>query len=216
VVPAALLLAAVMVGACSSGGGDSESAPTTTTSTVPVTSTTSAAQAAGVVPIDGTGDQHVSVPASINGPAIVHARYDDSGVFTVAGVDAQNKRTQTLVASKGGYDGTFPVGFDASVAMQVHAVGPWHLDIGSATLAPRVAGGTTGTGDVVFSYTGPAKKVDVRHQSASRFVLRVYANAAIVVLVDQSAPLSTQATLPAGPAFVWVSTTGPWSIIPVK
>jgi len=209
------LLAAVMVGACSSDGGDGTSAPTTT-STVPVTSTTSAAQAAGVVPIDGTGDQRVTVPASINGPAIVHARYDGSGVFTVAGLDARDTRTQTLVASKGGYEGTFPVGFDASVAMQIHAVGAWHLDIGSATLAPRIAGGTSGTGDVVFSYTGPAKKVNVRHQSASRFVLRVYANAAIVVLVDQSAPLSTQATLPAGPASVWVSTTGPWSIIPVK
>jgi hypothetical protein len=204
--------------ACSSSGSGAEPPPpTTTSSSVPATTTTSPAQAAGVVPVDGNGDQRVNLPASIAPPAIVHASYEGSGTFTVAGVDAKGARTQTLVASKGAYDGTFPFGFDdASVAMQITASGAWHLDIGSATLAPRIAGGTSGTGDVVFSYTGPAQKVDVRHAGTSRFVLRVYANAAIVVLVDQSTGSTTQTTLPAGPAFVWVSTTGPWSILPAK
>jgi hypothetical protein len=205
---AGLVLAAM---ACSGGGGTGGVAPAPTAPAVTTTTTI----APGVASVDGDGRQLVVIPASVGVPAIVHARYAGSGSFVATGVDGHGADTKVLAVSLGGYDGTFPVGFDdAAVAVRVQAAGPWHLDMADAASAPRLGTGVSGTGDAVLSYVGPPRRVLLEHPEATRFVLRIYAQDDITVLADREGPYREEVDLPAGPAFLSVSTAGTWSIRP--
>jgi len=136
----------------------------------------------------------------------------------VIGIDSLGHRTAVLASSLGFYDGTVPVGFvdaagNPTTRLRIVTRGPWQIDVGRATVAPPLAGGRQGVGDTVLSYRGPAATAHLRFRERSRLVLNVYVNGGVIPLVDTKGPYDGPISLPAGPLFIAVTTTGKWSMI---
>ncbi len=169
--------------------------------------------------MDGKGEQVVQLPHDVALPAIVYAHYSGRGTFGVDSQPADGVDRIVLVASKGAYEGTFPVGFvdekcAPTTALHVEAGGPWHLDIANASLAPRLEKtGIAGFGDAVLAYRGPKARFRVTHSGDSSFVLRTYGSSTLTFTRGRGAANGI-VTLAAGPLFVAVTTVGDWSIAP--
>ncbi len=217
----AALVALGVAGCASSTPRTAASDETSTTSAcTPPTTATNATTSNQVVPVDGTGEQTVPIPRDVALPAIVYARYTGRGTFAVNSQPADGVDRVVLVASKGAYDGTFPVGFvdekcAPTTALHVEASGPWHLDIANASLAPRLKKtGIAGVGDAVLAYRGRKARFRVSHSGSSSFVLRTYGSSNLTFTRGRGAANGI-VTLAAGPLFVAVTTVGDWSIAPV-
>jgi hypothetical protein len=176
-------------------------------------------KAAGIIAsVDGRGNATVRIPARIGVPAIVHAQHDGGGRFVVTATDAAGHPLGTPAQSLGTYSGTFPVGFvdQAGVpttALEIQTGDAWHLDIAHAVLAPALTGaGVSGHGDAVLSYAGPAVTAHVTASAATPFTIRTFERGATSVLAATIGPYDARITLPEGPAFVSVTTTGDWSM----
>jgi hypothetical protein len=196
----------------------SPSAPSTTAPCTTPTTPTNPRASNQVVPTDGTGEQTVQLPRDVALPAIVHARYTGHGTFGVDSQPADGVDRVVLVASKGAYEGTFPVGFveekcAPTTALHVEADGPWHLDIANASLAPRLTTGFRGKGDAVLAYRGPKAPFHVSHSGKTSFVLRTY-GAANTTFARSSGGADAIVQVAAGPLFLAVTTVGDWSIAP--
>ena len=99
-----------------------------------------------------------------------------------------------LAQSLGSYDGTFPVGFvdqhdNPATGLRVEAAGAWHLDIGPATLAPKLTGaGISGHGDAVLLYEGPKVGAHVVYPGTSAFAITTFANGVVSMLASAVGP----------------------------
>jgi hypothetical protein len=147
---------------------------------------------------------------------IVHASYPGSGNFVVKSRAADGTDTAIVAIARGGYEGTFPVGFvdqrgAHTTALDVEGDGPWHLDIASASLAPRLTNGIRGDGDAVLLYQGPKARFRVTHAAAAAFLLRTYGRSNLT-FTRGSGRVDGIVELGAGPLFIAVTTVGPWSI----
>jgi hypothetical protein len=190
---------------------------TTTTTLPPALSTTSVTNEKDYVTIKGSGSLTVPLPARVPLPAIVHAQHSGTNSFVVSGVDSSGQRTLVLAASRGAYNGTFAVGFvepgNPTAELRIDTVGPWRLDIGSASIAPALGTGRQGVGDTVLSYDGPAVTAHLTFRPKSRLVINEYENGGFVPLVDTTGPYDGPISLLPGPLFIAVTTTGKWSIM---
>jgi hypothetical protein len=147
---------------------------------------------------------------------IVHASYTGNGNFVVKSRAADGIDTAIVAVAHGVYEGTFPVGFvdqrgAPPTALNVQGDGPWHLDIASARLAPRLTRGIRGDGDAVLLYQGPKARFRVTHGAANAFVLRTYGSSNLT-FTRGSGRVDGIVELGTGPLFVAVTTVGPWSI----
>ena len=215
---AAAMLALLVVTACSesvdSTSSTSTSAPCSTVAPPPSNPAERKA-----VPVDGSGDRNVGLPAELSPPLIVHARHNGSGSFVVRGLDAAGNETQVLATALGRYDGTFAVGFvDActapTVGLHIAASGPWHLDLADARFAPVFVNGVAGKGDSVFTYNGKATKAVVTFSGRSRFVATTFGAGGPKLLARSTGPTRVAVALPKGPIFIAVTAEGAWSIRP--
>jgi len=199
-------------------------APTTPPpETPPTLTTTPVTDAQGhvtavVTSVEGNGNATIPLPPAVSLPAIVHAQYGGHAKFVVTNVDGFGKYLSILAQSVGAYDGTFPLGFvdqhnDPTGGLTVATTGPWHLDIAGAGLAPALpAGGISGRGDAVLSYTGPSARAQVSYPGTSTFTIETFAGGTVNVLASAVGPYHRSIALPAGPAFVSVTARGNWSI----
>jgi len=208
------LTPALLFGACSSAHSNGAAA----TPTTGAPTTTTVASSKDVVPVDGKGAKAVALPASLVFPVIVHAQYSGPGSFIVKG--RSSDADTTLVTSRGAYDGTFPVGFvdtrgAPTSSLEIQAVGTWHLDIASATLAPHLNAGVRGSGDAVLYYNGPKARLRVTHDESTPLLIRTFGNS-LQRFARGSERVDTTIDLPAGPLFIAVSALGGWSLAPVK
>jgi hypothetical protein len=170
-----------------------------------------------VVTIRGRGSLVIPLPAAVPLPAIVHAQHGGTSSFVVSGIDSFGGRTAVLATARDTYDGTFAVGFvdapgNPTTKLRIATRGPWRIDIGRASLAPALAGGQQGLGDSVLSYRGPAATARLVYRSTARLVVNVYENGGVVALVDTKGPYDGPISLPPGPLFISVTTTGKWSM----
>jgi hypothetical protein len=171
-----------------------------------------------VVSVQGSGDATVALPASVGQPALLHARYRGSSTFVVRALDANGDDVSVLVNSLGNYEGTVPVGFvnaTGLVTTQLHVstTGPWHLDLAPPSLAPTLAPpGVSGTGDAVLAYQGAGVTAHVEIVERAPFEIETFSRGAVTILAHRKGPFSGDVALPAGPAFVSVTTPGKWSM----
>ena len=148
----------------------------------------------------------------------MHASYRGTASFVVNGVDARARHVTALTTATGRYDGTFPVGFidpagDPTVRLLVVTTGAWQLDVASPELAPSLAGsGESGRGDAVLSYTGGSVGARVACSGTGNFTVAAYARHVLAVLAATACPFTGSVRLPAGPAFVYVTAGGDWSM----
>jgi hypothetical protein len=218
---AAALMMLIVASACSGSGSGglavstSTSAPCSTSGTPPP----SAAPVTTVVPVDGSGERNVGLPANLSLPLIVHAHRAGPGSFVVRGIDASGKDTQVLASALGAYDGTFAVGFVDScalptVGLKVESTGRWHLDIADARLAHAYGAGVAGKGDSVLSYVGSATKARVTYAGHARFNVTTYGSSGPKLLARSTGAYRGTVLLPRGPIFIAVTADGAWAIQP--
>jgi len=225
---------AALATACSGSNGGSSPAPTTTTpaTTTPRPATTTTVpprittryvlQPSGtttpVVAVEGTGDATVALPTVVGPAALLHARYRGTSSFVVRAVAADGHDAAVLVNSLGAYDGTVPVGFvavagAATTHLRVSTAGPWHLDIAPPTLAPTLEPpGVSGHGDAVLAYSGPEARAQVVVTGRAPFEIDTFSGGQATILAHRTGPNAFEIALPAGPAFVSVTTPGKWSM----
>lgn len=162
----------------------------------------------------GSGDDIVSLPSdSIAG--IVKATYKGSGNFSIVVLDDQNDSTgELLVNTIGSYAGTtiFGRGFTEGVKLQVSADGPWTIKISPVSSAPELE--TSGKGDSVFLYGGPAATLTLNHKGDSNVTL--YEDTAetfeMGLLVNEIGPYKGTVAIGAGPSVIDVGGEGKWTL----
>src|SRR5207245_9335130 len=101
---AAALTMLIVASACSGSGGLAASTPTSAPCSSSSAAPPSATPVTTVVPVDGSGERNVGLPANLSLPLIVHAHREGSGTFIVRGIDASGKDTQVLASALGAYD----------------------------------------------------------------------------------------------------------------
>ncbi len=205
--------------ACSGSGGLAASTPTSAPCSTGGAAPTSGAPDTTVVPVDGSGERNVGLPANLSLPLIVHAHRAGSGTFVVRGIDASGKDTQVLASALGAYDGTFAVGFVddcalPTVGLKVESTGRWHLDIADARLAHGYGAGVAGKGDSVLSYLGKATKARVTYAGHARFNVTTYGADGPKLLARATGAYRGAVLLPRGPIFIAVTADGAWTIAP--
>jgi hypothetical protein len=215
---AAALMTLIAATACSGSGGPAASTPTSAPCSTGA-GPTSGAPDKTVVPVDGSGDRNVGLPADLTPPLIVHAHRDGTGTFVVRGIDVSGKDTQVLASALGAYDGTFAVGFvddcaTPTVGLHVESTGRWHLDIADARLAHGYDTGVAGKGDSVLSYLGTATKARVTYAGHARFNVTTYGADGPKLLARSTGAYRGTVSLPRGPIFIAVTADGAWTIEP--
>jgi hypothetical protein len=216
---AAALMMLIVASACSGSGGLAVSTPTSAPCSTSGAAPTSAAPVTTVVPVDGSGERNVGLPADLSLPLIVHAHREGSGTFVVRGIDASGKDTQVLASALGAYDGTFAVGFVddcalPTVGLKVESTGRWHLDIADARLAHGYGTGVAGKGDSVLSHVGNATKARVTYTGRARFNVTTYGSNGPKLLARSTGAYQGTVLLPPGPIFIAVTADGAWKIEP--
>lgn len=210
-------IAAIVGAAACSDSVDPNSSSPTTVACAPGTAPTSGAVPQTVVPIDGTGDGNVGLPANLTLPLIVHAHHVGNASFIVRGVDAQGKDTHVLATALGPYDGTFAVGFvdpcnSPTIALHIETKNKWHLDIGDARNSPQYQGALAGKGDAVLLYVGTASKTSVSYTGGKHFVLTTFGAEGPKLLAESAKPYLGTVSLANGPVFIVVTAEGSWTL----
>jgi len=105
----------------------------------------------------GTGDQVIELPADVTA-GMVHATHNGTGHFAITGLDENNEFSDLLVNTVGAYDGVTAFGVHSILPtgerLQVSADGDWTIEVQPLNSASELPG--SGTGNGVFSFTGPA------------------------------------------------------------
>lgn len=218
---AVALMTLFVASACSGSGsgGLAVSTPTSAPCSTSRAAPPSAPPVTTVVPVDGSGERNVGLPANLSLPLIVHAHRQGSGTFVVRGIDASGKDTQVLASALGAYDGTFAVGFVddcalPTVGLKVESTGRWHLDIADARLAHGYGAGVAGKGDSVLTYVGSAANARVTYTGRARFNVTTYGSNGPKLLARSTGAYRGTVSLPRGPIFIAVTADGAWTIRP--
>lgn len=121
----------------------------------------------------------------------------------------QGKAAVAVIDTTGPYDGVVLLG-DAD-QLQVHAEGPWRIELRSLYSAPDLGKHTTGRGDQMLAYTGPRGVLNATHDGTRTFAITVInADGAQTLLTDEGA-YSGRVSFPAGTAWVLVRADGNWT-----
>ncbi|HVF03315.1 MAG TPA: hypothetical protein VNA20_00605 [Frankiaceae bacterium] len=166
----------------------------------------------------GTGSKVLKIrrPA---GDALIYVkgRPPGNGLFTVFGLDADGNRNAFVITSLDAYEGTRildTVRLSRTVALEIEARGPWTVRILSARSAKKFGGSTSGSGDAVVRYTGPAGVAAISGGQEMRpFIVLTRGNDGFPRMVVTSVgAFSGEKPFPRGPVLVEVQSTGRWSI----
>lgn len=162
----------------------------------------------------GTGDDLVTLPEGATA-AVVTATHDGEANFAIAGLDASNQSSgELLVNTIGAYSGSTALGATAlgtTTSLQVTADGNWSVTIAPLSTAPLLP--SSGTGDGVFLYDGPASPLTATHDGDANFVIVQDTGSTfeLGVLVNEIGAYSGTVPLGAGPSVVTIMANGNWT-----
>lgn len=162
----------------------------------------------------GNGDDIIDLPAGAT-VGMVTATHNGSANFVVNALDSSNDPTgDLLVNTIGDYSGTTAYGLQAfgeAAKLQVTADGSWSIRVAPLSEAPELA--TSGTGDAVMLYGGPAGSLALTHDGGANFVVREETEEVFEMglLVNEIGAYDGTVPLSAGPSVVWVNADGAWT-----
>jgi len=163
----------------------------------------------------GTGDQVIDLPADVTA-GMVTATHNGTGHFAITGLDENNEFSDLLVNTIGAYEGVTAFGVHSLLPtgerLQVSADGDWTIEVSSLNDAPTLP--DSGTGNGVFSFTGPAGTWAIEHTGTGHFSVIQYGTgmAGMNLLVNEIGDYSGSVAAHAGPAIVVVTSEGNWTI----
>ena len=100
-----------------------------------------------------------------------------------------------------------------SVAMEVHATGPWLIEMLSLAQVPSFDTSYTGDGDAVIRFVGSGSTVKIVGNNSGRyFGVRSVNAEGVVGLVNTTEPYSKTSLIYAGPQFFEIQAVGAWTI----
>ncbi|EPR75868.1 hypothetical protein ADILRU_1828 [Leifsonia rubra CMS 76R] len=164
----------------------------------------------------GAGDNLITLPEGASA-GIVTATHDGTSNFVINGLDASNTATgDLLVNTIGTYNGISVYGFNSfteATTLEINADGNWTITIAPISTAPALA--TSGTGDGVYLFDGPAGKLTATHNGSSNFVVleETGETFSLGLLVNEIGTYSGTVPLSAGPSVISVQADGNWTLL---
>jgi len=166
-------------------------------------------------PIEGSGNQAVA-PIAVSGPSIVAVTHDGAGGFSLQPQRSGVAVGTPTVSTSGPVNGRYLVGLDGAFdSYGVVADGAWTIQLQPTTSAVPLAvdapAGGSGPDVVRFESTADAAAT-VTFDGAGPFTMAAVTSAGSVALVEADGSYTGPVALPAGPGFVVVNGSGPWTI----
>ena len=164
----------------------------------------------------GTSDSVIKLPDGFDA-GVVTATYSGSDNFIINGLDSANQVTgDGPVNVIGAYKGTTLIGFDdignKDSSLQVEARGPWSITISPISSAPSTVP-SSGRGDAVFLYDGPAADWSFTSNGEGNFIVNEYSGALFPGIgINEIGAYTGKDPVDAGPAVVEVISDGSWTI----
>ena len=179
------------IGSSTAKSASSTSAPPTSSALVSTTTTTSASTTTTVatttsnwydttygtfkpITVSGSSDGVITLPPTAT-TGIISAKYLGSSNFIISALDASNQPTTDLpVDTIGNYSGVTGYGFNnlgnPAAELQITAAGSWSVTVSpvSSAITSRP---TSGTGDMVFLYNGPAANWSLTNTGSGNFIV---------------------------------------------
>lgn len=195
---------------------ESTSTTAPTTGQLPPKPTIAAGERLPVLEFNGSGNSTVALDPP--GPRVANVEYSGTGPFKVTGIDANGNQVASFVESDGPYSGSVAVDFpdeQDSRSLSVEADGPWSIRMVPVESLTPLPGGFTGTGDDVVLYSGGIGPVTLSHSGSGPFKVNYFEiqTRQITTIADETGPFEGSVEL-RGPAFVWITADGDWSVTP--
>lgn len=169
--------------------------------------------------VEGSGNQTVAVDQIVS-PTLVAVSAAAGAPFTLQPEQAGAPVGPAVVDTVGPLAGRYLVGVAGPFSsFHVTAEGNWTITLQRLTSALPLAGGAPAAGQQpdVVSYTDPAAvPVTISYEGTGPIRVTAVTGAGAEVLVDQPGPYTGALDAPAGPGFLAVDATGPWTISPVS
>lgn len=169
------------------------------------------------VTIAGEGNDLVPLPADALA-GVIHAKHDDLVYIGITILDADMTSTgDLLVNHPGAYEGTTVYGLRSYAGppayIEMRASGSWEITI--APMASLPVGVTSGEGDMVFLYDGPAATMRFTHDGEANFIVTEHSPEIFNWLrVNGMGAADTTADFAAGPTMIAVKADGSWTMGP--
>jgi len=172
----------------------------------------------------GQGAAVIQIAKPGAGPAMVEIDIQSSSNAIVWSLDANLARNDLLVNKIGNYKGVRLIDLasfapQTSQFLDIKATGTWTIRVREVNAAPPFDASTTGQGDRVLRYTGPARVMRLVHDGQSNFIVwhhRDYLNnnADSDLVVNEIGIYNATRPFRAGPALIEITADGNWSIGP--
>ena len=168
------------------------------------------------ITVSGSSDGVITLPPTAT-TGIISAKYLGSSNFIISALDASNQPTTDLpVDTIGNYSGVTGYGFNnlgnPAAELQITAAGSWSVTVSpvSSAITSRP---TSGTGDMVFLYNGPAANWSLTNTGSGNFIVSQYSNSPFPnIAVNEIGPYSGEVPIDAGPSVVLIQSDGNWTI----
>ena len=221
------------IGSSTAKSASSTSVPLTSSALVSTTTTTSASTTTTVatttsnwydttygtfkpITVSGSSDGVITLPPTAT-TGIISAKYLGSSNFIISALDASNQPTTDLpVDTIGNYSGVTGYGFNnlgnPATELQITAAGSWSVTVSpvSSAITSRP---TSGTGDMVFLYNGPAANWSLTNTGSGNFIVSQYSSSPFPnIAVNEIGPYSGEVPIDAGPSVVLIQSDGNWTI----
>lgn len=172
----------------------------------------------------GQGAAVIQIAKPSSGPVLVEFDIQSTSNTIVWALDANLDDNDLLVNEIGNYQGVrlMDLAFFApqeTSFLDIEATGPWSIRIRSVDQAPAFDTSTSGQGDRVLKYNGPARVMRLTHDGQANFVvwhhrdyLSDFSDSDLVV--NEIGSYDATRPFRAGPALIEVVADGNWSISP--
>lgn len=187
-----------------------------TTEPLPPKPTIAPGERLPVLEFNGSGSSAVALDPP--GPRVANIEYSGTGPFSVKGLDLNGGEVATFVESDEPYSGSVAIDFpdeQDSRSLSVEGDGTWSIRMVPVESLTPLPGGFTGTGDNVVLYSGGIGAVKLSHSGSGPFKVNYFEikTREILTIADETGPFEGSAEL-RGPAFVWITADGDWSVTP--
>ena len=165
----------------------------------------------------GTGSKTIDVRKPESGTVLAYVKgRNTGGIFTVTALDSAGRTVGLVVSAMKPYEGvrlldTLRV-LETS-RLKIEATGPWVVELRSVRTVRTFGTATSGSGDTVVRYTGPAGTAAIKGGAKfEQFTVTAHVNGFPRLLVVAGDAFDGTKPMPAGPVLVEVKAPGRWSI----
>jgi len=165
----------------------------------------------------GSGNGEVVLNANIYG-AIVHAKHDGDGKFTVEGIDSTGEVVDPLLDTTGAFTGDLGLGVNAwgrVATLRITAEGKWSVSVKAMRTASKPKFPTSGTGYAVIKWEGGESSLHLTYQGSGTFVVTQYYSGEMpnqLANAQGATSFTVTSQTQAGPSVVVIQADGPWTI----